>query len=75
MALTPPIPFQMYAVLSVPVKGMEEMVRQIGKCSGSTEDKIDKLGIKLCGVGWRIDNGEDVPAVHDCVAHMLCSIE
>lgn len=39
-------------VLSVPVRGMEEMVLAIGKCSGEDVDKATKLNIPLCSPGF-----------------------
>lgn len=39
-------------VLSVPVHGMEDMVTNIGGCSGREGDKFDALNIETCAVGW-----------------------
>ena len=41
-------------VLNVPVKGMEELVKQIGACSGRddvAQDKFTRLGIRTCRPG------------------------
>jgi len=56
-------------VLSVPVHGMEELVKAIGGCHGSDTgpDKPEQLGVELCRPGWRslsaASDDEDQPAV------------
>lgn len=39
-------------VVSVPVKGMEDLVLAVGGCSGRDLDKVEALGIQLCRPGW-----------------------
>ncbi|KAI9202117.1 uncharacterized protein BJ171DRAFT_476998 [Polychytrium aggregatum] len=41
-----------YFVLNVPVHGMEDLIVQIGSCSGSAVDKFDHLNLPVCLPGW-----------------------
>ena len=69
-------------VLNVPVAGMEELIKGIGKCSGRDTDKFVALGIKTCAPGWvpevdgssTTDTSAQLVALADCVAHVVCTV-
>lgn len=66
-------------VLNVPVAGMENLIRAIGKCSGRDVDKFASLGIDTCSPGWRVCASAAFPcgayiAVSECVAHIVCTV-
>jgi flavin reductase (DIM6/NTAB) family NADH-FMN oxidoreductase RutF len=45
-------------VLNVPVAGMENMILNIGSCSGSDINKFEEFNIPLCHPGWNTSNSE-----------------
>lgn len=49
-------------VLNVATEGMEELLRQVGSCSGASVDKTAQLGLRTCpaGLGARVPASADV---------------
>lgn len=57
--------------LSVPLEGMEPVLREIGKCSGRTVNKFEELAPRLQAI--KLDDELDtVEGVMGCIAYMSC---
>jgi flavin reductase (DIM6/NTAB) family NADH-FMN oxidoreductase RutF len=48
-----------YFVLNVPVQGAEQLLVDIGSCSGSEVNKIERFNITTCIPGWGTMNADD----------------
>ena len=51
--------------LSVPVRGMEQLLKAIGACTGREIDKLKTFGVELCAPGWGtadVDSPSERPA-------------
>lgn len=62
-------------ILNVPTVGMEELVLQVGSCSGQLVDKWATVALTPCLVGCKGDVDMDGDwAIKQCVAHIVCVV-
>lgn len=62
-------------ILNVPTQGMEDLLLEIGKCSGEKVNKMKKFNFKYCGLGRNKDLDKDLPySISECISHMYCMI-
>lgn len=60
-----------FAVLNVPVRGMEEMVLRIGNTHGN--DKMTRLAIPTCSLPG-CEEDDELVFIEGCAAHLVCSV-
>lgn len=64
-------------ILNVPIQGMENILLEIGKCSGESIDKLKKFkdSLKYCGLGRKEELDKDIPiSIFECISHMYCEV-